>query len=95
MSSIEYLLSYDAGPFFEARDYVDFIERKGVWAAPLPPPYLQGMLRLLKGVLCVAFHLTMIRFFPVSLLETAFFLRLRLPIKCAAMQTNVLSFPLL
>ena len=67
---------------------MDFIDKKGVWARPLPQPYVQGLMRLLKGIICAALHITMIRYFPVTLLESPYFLSLRLLHKCAAIQPD-------
>ena len=77
-----------AGPYFEVRDYLDYIDRKGVWdpkaATAMPQPYTAGLLRLGKGVLCAALHLTLSKTFPVELLESQRFLTERLVVKCAA-----------
>lgn len=44
-----------AGPFFEMRDYLDYINRRGDWASRegmpgAPSPLLPGLIRLVKGV---------------------------------------------
>ncbi len=77
-----------AGPYFEVRDYLDYIDRKGVWdpkaTTAMPQPYTAGVLRLGKGVACAALHLTLSKTFPVETLESQRFLTERLLIKCAA-----------
>ena len=74
------------GPYFEVRDYLDYINRRGVWdpvAKPaMPQPYAAGMLRLLKGIAYAALHLSLSKTFPVELLESQRFLAARLLIKC-------------
>ena len=71
-----------AGPYFEARDYLNYIERTGPWAQPHPQPYVQGTLRFAKGVLCAVLHMTAIAYFPVATLESPYFFGLRLYQKC-------------
>jgi lysophospholipid acyltransferase len=74
------------GPYFEVRDYLDYINRRGVWdtaAKPaMPQPYALGMLRLLKGIAYAALHLSLSKTFPVELLESQRFLSERLLVKC-------------
>lgn len=48
-----------SGPFFEARDYLEFIEKKGVWSPQdgeqkVPIPWGPGMYRFAKALLCAA-----------------------------------------
>lgn len=50
-----------SGPFFEARDYLDFIENKGVWSqqdgertVPQRPPWGAGLYRFVKALVCAA-----------------------------------------
>ena len=50
----------------------------------MPQPYTAGLLRLGKGVLCAALHLTLSKTFPVEMLESQRFLTERLLVKCAA-----------
>ncbi len=62
-----------AGPFFELRDYRDYIQRQGAWAGGFPSGLLPGVVRLLKALLCMAFHLRMTQGFNASTLESAWY----------------------
>lgn len=62
-----------AGPFFELRDYCDYIERKGPWANGFPSGVVPGLVRLLKATLCMALHLRMTTGFNASTLESAWY----------------------
>ncbi|KAA6421295.1 MAG: membrane bound O-acyl transferase family [Trebouxia sp. A1-2] len=62
-----------AGPFFELRDYRDYIQRQGAWAGAFPSGLLPGVVRLLKALLCMAFHLRMTQGFNASTLESAWY----------------------
>ena len=62
-----------AGPFFELRDYRDYIQRQGAWAGGFPSGLLPGVVRLLKALLCMAFHLRMTLGFNASTLESAWY----------------------
>ena len=50
----------------------------------MPQPYLQGVMRLAKGVSYAAMHLALSKLYPVELLESPRFLTARLFVKCAA-----------
>lgn len=41
------------GPFFEFKDYLNFIERKEVYAGEVPFPFVRGTLCFLRGMLCL------------------------------------------
>ncbi len=62
-----------AGPFFELRDYRDYIQRQGAWAGGFSSGLLPGVVRLLKALLCMAFHLRMTQGFNASTLESAWY----------------------
>ena len=62
-----------AGPFFELRDYRDYIERQGPWEKGFPSSVAPGLARLLKAMLCMAFHLRMTQGFNASTLESAWY----------------------
>lgn len=62
-----------AGPFFELRDYCDYVERQGPWAKGFPSGAAPGLARLLKAMLCMAFHLRMTQGFNASTLESAWY----------------------
>ena len=64
-----------AGPFFELRDYRDYIQRQGPWAGGFPSGVVPGLVRLLKALLCMAFHLRMSQSFNASMLESTWYLR--------------------
>lgn len=69
-----------AGPFFEVKDYLQFINHEGVWAKDLkggaPSPVVPGLLRLAKGIICAGLHLYFNTLFPVNSLESAWFPRM-------------------
>jgi lysophospholipid acyltransferase len=80
---LSYLFSFGnllAGPYFEVKDYLQFVEREGVWAGGngggSPNPLVPGLLRLAKGILCAALHLYFNAYFPVDALESAWFPRM-------------------
>ncbi|KAL3156423.1 hypothetical protein ABBQ38_000734 [Trebouxia sp. C0009 RCD-2024] len=62
-----------AGPFFELRDYRDYIERQGPWANGFPSGVVPGLVRLFKAMVCMAFHLRMTQGFNASTLESAWY----------------------
>ena len=62
-----------AGPFFEFRDYRNYVERRGAWAGGFPSGISSGLIRLLKAMLCMAFHLRMTQGFNASTLESAWY----------------------
>lgn len=63
-----------AGPFFEAKDYLQWVSYSGVWAGGgSPSPLMPGLLRVAKGVLCAALHLAANSYVPVSHLESSWF----------------------
>ncbi|DBA91841.1 TPA: hypothetical protein ACH3X1_015978 [Trebouxia sp. C0004] len=62
-----------AGPFFELRDYRDYIQRQGAWDGGFPSGLVPGVVRLLKALLCMAFHLRMTQGFNASTLESAWY----------------------
>lgn len=62
-----------AGPFFELKDYRDYIQRQGSWAEGFPSGVVPGVIRLLKAMLCMAFHLRMTQGFNASTLESAWY----------------------
>jgi lysophospholipid acyltransferase len=72
-----------AGPFFEIKDYLQFVNREGVWASDAcrrgsPNPLVPGLVRLAKGILCAGLHLYFNAYFPVGALESAWFPRMKL-----------------
>ena len=62
-----------AGPFFELKDYQDYVQRQGPWADSCPSGVAAGLCRLLKALLCMAFHLRMTQGFNASTLESAWY----------------------
>lgn len=67
-----------AGPFFEAKDYLDYIERKGAWdesdpAKRIPNPLLPGLLRFLKALACAAVWMKLSGTYGADLLESRYF----------------------
>lgn len=75
---LSYLLSAGtllAGPFFEAKDYFDYINRREQWDQnkaqhKLPNPIVPGTLRFLKAMVCAAVWLDLANRFQVSQLES-------------------------
>jgi len=65
-----------AGPFFELKDYLDFINLTGDWDVPslpgqkLPSPLIPGLLRFFKGIICAASWMYLIQTYNADLLES-------------------------
>lgn len=67
-----------AGPFFEARDYFDYVERKGEWdesepSKRIPNPVLPGLARFVKGVICAVLWMKLSGTYGADLLESRWF----------------------
>ena len=73
-----------AGPFFEAHDYFQYIERQGIWAPdaarPMPSPLVPGLLRFGKALVAMAVYVGLGWYSP-SVLESAWYSNLSLPRK--------------
>lgn len=75
---ISYLLSAGnllAGPFYEAKDYFDYMQRKGEWdqSKPeyrLPNPIVPGLLRFIKAFACLAIWFSLSQRYGVEFLES-------------------------
>lgn len=71
-----------AGPTFELSDYLDYIERKGVWSPksrPIPSPVVPGLLRFVKALICMGLHLYLVASFSPDVLESSWFYGLSIP----------------
>ncbi|KAJ3680127.1 hypothetical protein LUZ60_016405 [Juncus effusus] len=59
-----------AGPVYEMKDYLDWIERKGMWAPsnakPAPSPFLPTLRALLQAAICMGLYLNLSPLFPLS-----------------------------
>jgi len=68
------------------KDYLQFVEREGVWSSGNRGGSLNtvvpGLLRLGKGILCAALHLYFTAYFPVAALESAWFPRMNFLRRC-------------
>ncbi|KAL4442125.1 hypothetical protein ABPG77_011386 [Micractinium sp. CCAP 211/92] len=67
-----------AGPFFEARDFKDYVERKGEWdeadpAKRIPSPLLPGLARFVKGCICAVLWMKLSQPYGADLLESKYF----------------------
>lgn len=67
-----------AGPFFEAHDYFDYVDRKGAWdesdpAKCIPNPLLPGLVRFVKALICAALWMKLSGTYGADLLESRYF----------------------
>lgn len=62
--------SHFAGPVFEMKDYLDYTEKKGVWATskdkPAPSPYGATLRALVQAAICMGLYLYLVPLFPLS-----------------------------
>ncbi|KAK2664657.1 hypothetical protein Ddye_003231 [Dipteronia dyeriana] len=58
--------SHFAGPVYEMKDYLEWIERKGIWSGPWPSPYLATLRALVQAAFCMALYLYMVPHHPLS-----------------------------
>uniref|UniRef100_A0A2P2LLC7 1-acylglycerophosphocholine O-acyltransferase n=1 Tax=Rhizophora mucronata TaxID=61149 RepID=A0A2P2LLC7_RHIMU len=62
--------SHFAGPVYEMKDYLDWTEKKGIWAhtgkGPSPSPYGATVRVLLQAAFCMALYLYLSPKFPLS-----------------------------
>eukprot|EP00887_Chlorella_sp_A99_P005606 scaffold1.g5606.t1 len=64
-----------AGPFFEARDWFDYVARRGPWderypEKRIPSALVPGLARLVKGLICAALWVQLSSRFNADLLES-------------------------
>lgn len=69
-----------AGPFFEASDFFDYVQRKGEWdegdpAKRIPSPLVLGLVRFFKGLICAALWTKLSGSYGPDLLESRWFLQ--------------------
>nr|AHE80986.1 acyl-CoA:lysophosphatidylcholine acyltransferase [Hiptage benghalensis] len=59
-----------AGPVFEMKDYLEWTERKGIWAptnkGPSPSPYGATARAILQAAVCMAIYLYLVPYYPLS-----------------------------
>ncbi|KAJ4713014.1 lysophospholipid acyltransferase 1-like [Melia azedarach] len=58
--------SHFAGPVYEMKDYLEWIERKGMWSGPWPSPYGATLRALLQAGFCMALYLYLVPHYPLS-----------------------------
>ncbi|KAJ9147855.1 hypothetical protein P3X46_029971 [Hevea brasiliensis] len=62
--------SHFAGPVYEVKDYLEWTERKGIWAhtegGPSPSPYGATIRALIQAAFCMALYLYLVPHFPLS-----------------------------
>lgn len=61
--------SHFAGPVYEMKDYLDWIERKGIWKPSekgSPSPYLPTLRALIQAAICMGLYLYLVPQFPLS-----------------------------
>ncbi|KAG8662128.1 hypothetical protein MANES_01G066800v8 [Manihot esculenta] len=62
--------SHFAGPVYEVKDYLEWTERKGIWACteggPSPSPYGATTRALFQAAFCMALYLYLVPHFPLS-----------------------------
>jgi lysophospholipid acyltransferase len=59
-----------AGPVYEMKDYLDWTERKGIWARtkdkPAPSPLLPTLRAIIQAGVCMGLYLYLVPHFPLS-----------------------------
>ncbi|KAJ8767588.1 hypothetical protein K2173_018146 [Erythroxylum novogranatense] len=62
--------SHFAGPVYEAKDYLEWTERKGIWArtekGPSPSPFGATIRAILQAAVCMALYLYLVPKYPLS-----------------------------
>lgn len=62
--------SHFAGPVYEMKDYLEWTERKGIWArsegGPSPSPYGAAIRAILQAAFCMAMYVYLVPHFPLS-----------------------------
>ncbi|XP_062222458.1 lysophospholipid acyltransferase 1-like [Phragmites australis] len=58
--------SHFAGPVYEMKDYLEWTERKGIWASPTPSPLLPTLRALVQAGICMGLYLYLSPKFPLS-----------------------------
>jgi lysophospholipid acyltransferase len=58
--------SHFAGPVYEMKDYLEYTERKGLWASPTPSPLLPTLRALVQAGACMGLYLYLSPQFPLS-----------------------------
>ncbi|KAG8071846.1 hypothetical protein GUJ93_ZPchr0006g46281 [Zizania palustris] len=58
--------SHFAGPVYEMKDYLEWTERKGIWASPIPSPILTTLRALVQAGACMGLYLYLSPQFPLS-----------------------------
>ncbi|WCJ30626.1 MBOAT (membrane bound O-acyl transferase) family protein [Euphorbia peplus] len=62
--------SHFAGPVYEMKDYIEWTERKGIWAhtekGPSPSPFGATLRALLQAAFCMGLYLYLVPQFPLS-----------------------------
>ncbi|CAN1186236.1 Lysophospholipid acyltransferase 1 [Linum perenne] len=55
-----------AGPVYEMKDYIDWTERKGIWAGPWPSPFLATLRAIIQAGICMGLYLYLVPYHPLS-----------------------------
>jgi lysophospholipid acyltransferase len=58
--------SHFAGPVYEMKDYLDWTERKGIWASSTPSPLLPTLRAIVQAGICMGLYLYLSPKFPLS-----------------------------
>ncbi|EEF51096.1 o-acyltransferase (membrane bound) domain containing protein, putative [Ricinus communis] len=62
--------SHFAGPVYEMKDYLEWTERKGIWAGtekgPSPSPFGATIRAILQAAICMVIHLYLVPHYPLS-----------------------------
>nr|AHE80985.1 acyl-CoA:lysophosphatidylcholine acyltransferase [Bernardia pulchella] len=62
--------SHFAGPVYEMKDYLDWTERKGIWArtekGPSPSPYWATVRAVMQAAICMGIYLYLVPYYPLS-----------------------------
>ncbi|KAM7259544.1 hypothetical protein ACFE04_015285 [Oxalis oulophora] len=58
--------SHFAGPVYEMKDYLEWTESKGIWAGPLPSPYLATLRAFIQAAFCMGIYLYLSPNYPLT-----------------------------
>jgi lysophospholipid acyltransferase len=58
--------SHFAGPVYEMKDYLDWTERKGIWAGPSPSPYGATLRAFIQAAFCMGMYLYLAPHYPLT-----------------------------
>lgn len=72
LSYVFYCGANICGPFFEFSDYINYIERKGVFAN-IPNTIIPSIIRMINGLMCLTLNLVIGNYYWIDYCSTAEF----------------------